>query len=218
MESIYLTLAYSAGILAVLAPCALPMLPSFVSYYMNTENRENKLRSALGFGVTTVLGFLTVFTVIGILPSFMLNIVSNKIDLVTPFIGAILIFLGLGHLFSDFFQNIPTLNLVSPKGTGYRAFYLYGLGYGAASMSCSFPVFILLVLQSTTAGGYTAIITMFISYGLGAATILIPLSVALTYSKEIIYEKLVQTLPHLKTVNGGILILAGVYMILTYII
>ena len=65
MEFANLGLAYSAGLLSVLAPCALPMLPSFVAYYMNAEERENKLASALGFGVTTVLGFLTVFMVIG---------------------------------------------------------------------------------------------------------------------------------------------------------
>ncbi len=43
MEFANLGLAYSAGLLAVLAPCALPMLPSFVAYYMNAEERENKL-------------------------------------------------------------------------------------------------------------------------------------------------------------------------------
>ena len=106
MEFANLGLAYSAGLLAVLAPCALPMLPSFVAYYMNAEERENKLASALGFGVTTVLGFLTVFMVIGVLPSFAINTVSSKIALVSPFIGVILVILGLGHMFSDIFYKI----------------------------------------------------------------------------------------------------------------
>lgn len=216
MEFGNLGFAYSAGLLAVLAPCALPMLPSFVAYYMNAEENDNKILSALGFGSTTVLGFLSVFLVIGVLPSFAINTVSSKIALVSPFIGVILIILGLGHMFSDVFYNVPALKVASPEGVGYKAFFVYGIGYGAASMACSFPVFILLVLQSSTAGGLTAILVMFMVYGLGAASVLVPLSLALTFSKEIIYKKLMQVMPHMKKLNAGILILAGLYMILSH--
>lgn len=213
MELANLSLAFSAGLLAVLAPCALPMLPSFVSFFMNTEEKKTSVISAVGFGITTVAGFLTVFLAIGILPSFAVNIVASKISLVSPFIGVILVILGLGHLFTDVFYNLPVLRTATPEGRGFKAFYLYGLGYGAASMACSFPVFVLLVLQSATAGGFISILAMFLAYGLGAATILVPLTLALTFSSEIIYQRLMTVLPHMKKINAAILILAGVYMI-----
>jgi cytochrome c biogenesis protein CcdA len=216
MEFGNLGLVYSAGLLAVLAPCALPMLPSFVAYYMNVDGKKGNLFSALSFGFMTVLGFLSVFMIIGILPSFAINMVSRKIDLLAPFIGVILIIMGLGHMFSDFFYKIPAIELAAPKGTGFKAFYLYGLGYGAASMACSFPVFVLLVLQASTAGGTIGIISMFAAYGLGASTVLIPLSVALTFSRELIYEKLMQLMPYMRRINAFILILTGLYMILSY--
>ena len=212
MEFASLSLAFSAGLLAVLAPCALPMLPSFVSYYMNAEENRG-LGSALTFGFITVAGFLSVFLVIGVLPSFAINSIASKIALITPSIGVILIILGLGHLFSDFFYNIPVIKTAAPKGTGIRAFYLYGVGYGAASMACSFPVFVLLVLQSATAGSLASILFMFLAYGLGAATIIVPLSVALTFSREVIYQRLMAVLPHMRKINAIILILAGIYMI-----
>ncbi len=211
MEIANLSLAFSAGLLAVLAPCALPMLPSFVSYYMNAEEKKD-LGSALAFGFFTVAGFLTVFLIIGVLPSFALNSLASRIEYVSPFIGVILIILGLGHLFSDVFYNLPVIKTAAPVGSGVRAFYLYGLGYGAASIACSFPIFVLLVLQSATVGGIVSILFMFLAYGLGAATIIIPLSVALTFSKEIIYQRLVSILPHMKKINALILILAGLYM------
>ena len=119
-------------------------------------------------------------------------------------------------MFSDIFYKIPTLELAAPKGTGFRAFYLYGLAYGTASMACSFPVFILLVLQASTAGGFTGILGMFVAYGLGAATVLVPLSVALTFSWELIYQRLMKLMPYMKKINALILILAGSYMILSY--
>lgn len=213
MEIVNVSLAYSAGLLAVLAPCALPMLPSFVSYFLTKEHKQSNLISALTFGFTTVAGFLTIFLGIGILPSFVINILSTKIEFVSPIIGVILIISGLGHLFSDIFSNIPVIQTASPEGTGYRAFYIYGLGYGAASMACSFPVFILLVLQSASAGGFSSIIIMFIAYGLGSATVLVPLSIALTFSREIIFQRMMTILPYIKKINAVILILAGIYMI-----
>ena len=213
MEIASLSLAFTAGLLAVLAPCALPMLPSFVSFFMNTEEERTSLASALGFGVTTVAGFLTVFLAIGILPSFAVNLVASKISLVSPFIGVMLVILGIGHLFTDVFYNLPVLRTATPEGRGFKAFYLYGLGYGAASMACSFPVFVLLVLKSATAGGFLSIILMFLAYGMGAAAILVPLTLALTFSREIIYQRLMAILPHMKKINAAILILAGAYMI-----
>jgi cytochrome c biogenesis protein CcdA len=154
--------------------------------------------------------------VVGVLPSFAINFVASKIELMALFIGVILILLGLGHMFSDFFYKIPVLQVVSPEGTGYKSFFLYGLGYGAASLACSFPVFVLLVLQASTLGGLTAILVMFLVYGLGATVVLVPLSLALTYSKEYIYKKLMQVIPHMKKINSLILILAGLYMVLSY--
>ena len=40
MEFANLSLAYTAGLLAILAPCSLPMLPSFFSYFMDKESFE----------------------------------------------------------------------------------------------------------------------------------------------------------------------------------
>ena len=73
-----------------------------------------------------------------------------------------------------------------------------------------------LVLQASTVGGFTAIIAMFMTYGLGAASVLVPLSVALTYSKEFIYRKLMEAMPHMRKINSLILIIAGLYMVLSH--
>ena len=46
----------------MLSPCAIPMLPSYVAFYLNTDEEKNrKLSSAIIFGLITVAGFLTIF-------------------------------------------------------------------------------------------------------------------------------------------------------------
>jgi len=216
MELTSLGVAFTAGMLAVLAPCALPMLPSYVAYYMNLDEDERSLGAILGFAFTVVAGFLTVFLVIGLLPSFALNKVSTRLEYVAPFIGALLVLIGLASGFSDVFDRMPSVNVSAPRRAGYRSFFLYGVGYGAASLACSLPIFILLVLQSSTAGGPLGIFTAFLVYGLGASAVIVPLTLALTYSKDYVHQRLVWLLPRIKKINAAVLILAGLYMIISY--
>jgi len=218
MELASLGVAFTAGMLAVLAPCALPMLPSYVAYYMNLDEDERSLGASLGFAFTVVAGFLVVFMVIGLLPSFALNQVSSRLEYVAPFIGALLVLIGLTSGLSDVFDRMPAINVSAPQRAGYRSFFLYGAGYGAASLACSLPVFMLLVLQSSTAGGPLGVFTAFLAYGLGASAVIVPLTLALTYSKDYVHQRLVWLLPRIKRINAAALTLVGLYMIISYFI
>jgi len=212
MAIAYLGLAFTAGFMATLAPCALPMLPSYIAYYLNLEE-ERSLKKSIIFSVTTVIGFLTLYMVIGLLPSVIVNRIATRLELVIPLIGVFLILMGILTLFSNLLGRIPIIHLQAPEKGGIGSFYIYGLGYGAASLSCSFPVFVLLVLQSASAGGPLDVLIMFLVYGSGAAAMMIPLTLALSYSKEVIYSKLMEYMPYVKKANSIILILAGLYMI-----
>jgi len=213
-----LGVAFTAGVLAVLAPCALPMLPSYIAYYMNLDEDDRSIGASLGFAFTVVAGFLVVFLVIGLLPSFALNQVSSRLEYVAPFIGALLVLIGVASGFSDVFNRMPAANVSAPPKAGYWSFFLYGVGYGAASLACSLPVFILLVVQSSTAGGPLDVLTAFLVYGLGASAVVVPLTLALTYSKDYVHRRLMDVLPWMKKINSAALILAGLYMIVTYFV
>lgn len=214
MDYANLSLAFSAGILAFLSPCALPMLPSYVAYYLNVETAENKLQKSLIFGLANVFGFITVFLVVGLVPSFALNQLSSSVIILTPIVGVILIILGILTGWSNVLNRIPRINLKAPEKAGIRSFYLYGVGYAAASLTCSLSIFLLIVLQSITASGPLDIMLLFFVYGLGAGALMIPLTVALSYSKKFIYQRLMEYMPYMKKVSGVILIVAGVYMLL----
>jgi len=218
MELASLGVAFTAGVLAVLAPCALPMLPSYIAYYMNLDEDDRSIGASLGFAFTVVAGFLVVFLVIGLLPSFALNQVSSRLEYVAPFIGALLVLIGVASGFSDVFNRMPAANVSAPPKAGYWSFFLYGVGYGAASLACSLPVFILLVVQSSTAGGPLDVLTAFLVYGLGASAVVVPLTLALTYSKDYVHRRLMDVLPWMKKINSAALILAGLYMIVTYFV
>jgi cytochrome c biogenesis protein CcdA len=214
MEITRLSLSFSAGFLAMMAPCAIPMLPSYVAFYLTREENKRKLDSAIIFGLVTVAGFLTIFLGIGLIPSFAVNQISKNSYILTMIIGSLLILIGLISGWTEIMSNIPIFTINISNSTGIRAFYLYGIGYGLASLTCSLPIFLLVVLQSATSS-FIEILLSFAAYGLGATTLIIPLTIALVYSKKLLYQRLISIVPYVKKINGLILILAGLYMIST---
>jgi len=212
MDLTSLSLSFAAGFLAALAPCALPMLPGYVAYYMNLGQARRSPLTYLTYSVSTVAGFLSVYLLVGALPSFGVSRLSERVVAATPYIGALLVLVGLATVFSDAFRWMPVVGFFTPKTVGVRALIIYGAGYGLASMSCSLPVFLLLVLQSAGAG-VGGVAAGFLAYGLGAAAVIVPLTFAVAYSNQVIVERFMGVLPHVKRLSALVLVAAGLYMI-----
>jgi cytochrome c biogenesis protein CcdA len=100
-----------------------------------------------------------------------------------------------------------------PESSGVTSFIIYGFGYGIASLGCSFPIFLLLISQTSTASNFIGVLMIFLVYGLGAASLIVPLTLALAYSKNQLYSSLISVLPYMKKINGIVLIVAGIYMV-----
>jgi len=217
LDAAQMGVAYTAGMLSFLSPCALPMLPSYVAYYLNRGPGSSGpgMHRAAVFASATIAGFLTVFTGVGLLPSLAIRLVPLSVTVLTPAIGVALLAVGILTAASNVFHRIPRLGLAPPRASGLLSFYVYGLAYALASLGCSFPVFTLVVLQSATAGGVGGALLMFIVYGLGAGTLMVPVTVATSLSKGYLHRRLMAVMPHMQTLNAAILISAGSYMILT---
>lgn len=213
MDPVQYSLAFTAGILAFLSPCALPMLPAYISYYVNRGEGKGSLFSGFTFSLAMLTGFMAVFLVVGILSSFFLSNIFRWIWLATPIIGGILILLGLLTGLTDLAAKMPHFKL-SNVVSGKYSFFLYGAGYAVASLGCSLPIFLLVVLQGAAAGDLVEILILFLTYSAGAASLIMPLTITLTLARTIIHENLQKLLPYIRKINAIVLILAGIYMIL----
>lgn len=210
-------LAFTAGLLGFLSPCSLPMLPSYIAYYLNLEvetSRERRLLRALMFAFATTAGFLTVFTAVGLIPSLSIRLLPISESLLTPIIGLGLLCLGFFTALSSVFDRLPQLSISPPTASGPISFYVYGVAYALASLSCSLPVFLLVVLQSAAARSPLDTLFLFVVYGLGAGIIVVPITVATSLSKDYLYRRLIMIMPYMKKLNAAVLILAGAYMII----
>ena len=84
------------GIITFISPCLLPMLPIYLSYFAGGGERSTgkTLKGALGF----VLGFSSVFIILGALAGTAGSFLTRHQILVNIISGLVVIFFGLNYL------------------------------------------------------------------------------------------------------------------------
>jgi cytochrome c biogenesis protein CcdA len=219
MTSLNLAFALTAGMLATVNPCGWAMLPSFIAYYLGTEDTDYgarpavvRLREGLTTGVLVTLGFLTVFTVMGAVITFGLRFLVRYLPLGSIVIGALLTLLGLWLLFGG---NLPfTLPALTPqKARSPKAIYLFGVAYGTVSLSCTLPVFLVIMGVSIPQNIWLNVALTFIAYGMGMAAVLVSLAVSLALMQQGLAQKTRALLPYVHRLGAVLLVLAGLYLL-----
>jgi cytochrome c-type biogenesis protein len=101
-------IAFITGITAFFAPCAFPMLPGYITYYMGTHgekeaedemskeiDKKKLLKKGLATGAVTGLGIAMVYLFFGLLLSMFGVAVSSAMSILAPAIAIIVILIGL---------------------------------------------------------------------------------------------------------------------------
>jgi cytochrome c-type biogenesis protein len=85
---------------------------------------------------------------------------------------------------------------------------VFGIGYGAASLGCTLPLFLTLVGASLSGGN----ITIFLAYGAGMAVVLMALSVLVAIARELVTRMVRPALRYMNRVAGLLLLASGGYL------
>ena len=146
------------GILVYFSPCAFPVLPSYIAYYLNLGMREDELRESgklsgsmpkpIEIGGYAALGQLTFFAVIGgiifgldgiIDLSGVLHDIAIGIAWLLIILGGLMLLGWTSHLLNwvqgilDQYQTTEMDEQFTPR----RNMYLWGIGYSAGSVDCT---------------------------------------------------------------------------------
>jgi cytochrome c biogenesis protein CcdA len=94
-----------------------------------------------------------------------------------------------------------------------RGFFLFGLGFGATSLGCTLPIFLVVVGGSLTSGDFISGLIQFILYILGTGSVLLVLSVAMALVKGgAVLSLFRRIVPYVNRISAVLLILAGSYI------
>jgi cytochrome c biogenesis protein CcdA len=210
-------LALTAGMLATVNPCGLPMLPAYLGYFISDGSEDERtpfaaVLRAIVVALTVALGFLAVFAVAGGLVSWVTHDVYEVTPWVTLVVGVGLVGLGIYMLAGNQLKiALPRLDRGGRSG-GLGSMFVFGVSYAIASVSCTLPVFLAQV--STTLGTDLARgILVFCAFALGMALVLVALSVSLALARTEVVHALRRSLAVIGRVAGGFLVVAGAYLV-----
>lgn len=216
--------AFGAGMVSAVNPCGFAMLPVYLSLYLGAEDEKFEQRSWLyrlgkAIGVTLVVtaGFGFLFGLIGALVSAGGTFLIGIMPWVSVLIGVGLVLLGIwmllgNHLSFDVFMKIGS-RIGDPRTISIRGFFLFGIAFGATSMSCTLPIFLVVVGGSLTSGNFTTGLFQFLWYILGAGTVLLTLTIGMAFIKGGVVVGMVKRfVPYVHKVSAILLIVAGAYI------
>jgi cytochrome c-type biogenesis protein len=220
MNQLPLAYAFGAGLLATLNPCGFALLPSFVAFYLGTQATEfeqmpllHRVGRAIGVGSLVTAGFLTVFLFFGFLFNLGLRFFFAWVPYLTLVIATGLIVLGIFMLLG----KTISIHLPQPswavRQKGKLPMYLYGVTYAVASLSCTLPVFLIVVGTAAAQPGPLASLTMFMVYGAGMATILVGVTIGAAFFQGVVGSWLRAFIPYVHRVSAILLITMGLYLV-----
>ena len=92
-----LFVAFFAGLLSFLSPCVLPLVPSYLGFVtgMNVAEMTDRRRVAMLQATLFVLGFTTIFLLLGAGATALGSALAAKKDLIGRIGGVVIIFFGL---------------------------------------------------------------------------------------------------------------------------
>lgn len=221
MEASYLY-AFTAGMFATMSPCGFAMLPSFVSYYLGTEEagfQETSLghRVARGLlvGLVATLGFLAVYLLVGSVFSLGWRAIGRYIPWVSLAIGLGLVVVGLRLVAGrGVYVRLPFVPLDLRKRSTTTVF-LYGVSYAITCLSCTLPIFLAAVgLVGTRASrDLGESLLVFAVYALGMGLVLTAVALGAALFKGIVALRLKTMLPYVEAASGLFLVGAGLYLV-----
>ncbi len=216
-------LAFTAGLVATLNPCGFAMLPAYLSYFVGLDGQANAsggraLARALQVGGIVSAGFLVVFGVAGLLISAGVQAVIDLMPWIALVVGVGLFGLGIAVVAGvSLSARLPRFAGGGQQRGGVGGVFLFGVSYAVASLSCTLPVFLVVVAGTIPQLGFVSGLVTFLVYALGMAAMLLVVTIALALGRRAIVDRLRASGRFIERLAGGILAVAGGYIVFFWV-
>lgn len=215
-------LAVVAGLLSFTSPCALPLVPSYLSYVSGLPpseldrrgTRSVALRSSLGF----VGGFTLVFTALGASSTLVGSLLVRNLPFILRVAGMAIIVIGLA---STGLVRIPALGRerrfdLARVPSGPRGAVPLGMAFAFGWVPCIGPVLATVLAVASTSGTvvWGAVLLALYSLGLGVPFVL--LAIGFSHAKGSLawlarHGRAIEVAGGLLLVGVGVLFVSGAW-------
>ena len=216
--------AFGAGVAAAFNPCGFAMLPAYMGLYMGTCDTEDeqsvgrRFSKALVIGGSVTAGFILLFAVAGAIIGFgARSVVGSILPWLGLFIGILLTLAGAwllsgGKLYTALAQRVSN-KMGDPNQATVKGYFLFGLSYGTASLSCTLPIFLSVVGTSFAVSSIATSFAQFVLYALGMGIVIILLTLGMALFKGAMVNGMRKAMPYIQPVGTWLMIIAGTYIV-----
>jgi cytochrome c-type biogenesis protein len=212
--------ALVAGLLSFLSPCVLPLVPPYLCFLGGTtfdqltgedETPSHVYQTVVLSSVAFVLGFTTVFVILGASATAMGQLVAENLPLLAKIAGVLIIIAGLHFLGV---LHIPILHRearyhADTRPAGLLGAYLIGLAFAFGWTPCIGPVLGSILAVAAGEDSVSQGVSLLLVYSLGLGIPFIMAAVAIKPFMRAM-QRFRGHLAIMEKVLGGFLVLTGI--------
>ena len=215
--------AFGAGLAAAFNPCGFAMLPAYMGLYLGVGDEDSPsfiahIGKALLIGGSVTVGFILLFAAAGaVIGLGARSVVGSVLPWIGLGVGILLTIagawlLGGGKLYTALAQQMAE-KFGNPGQANIRGYFIFGLAYGLASLSCTLPIFLAVVGSSFAAASIWTAFAQFILYAVGMGTVIITLTLGMALFKGAMVGGMRKVMPYMQSVGTWLMLIAGTYIV-----
>lgn len=209
-----LVLAFTAGMVASVNPCAFSLLPAYIGVYVAGEDVaeavELRILRAIGVALAVSVGFVAVFGLAGLALEYLSGAVRRQIPWVTIAIGGLLVLAGAAVVAGWKPRLMIGETRLGHSTNRFLSMVGFGASYAIASLSCTIGPFLAVTgaaMSLSAAGGMAS----YVAYALGMGVIILAISVTAAVARTPMVGALRRLSQFAPRAGGVLMIVAGLY-------
>ena len=212
--------AFSAGVATFFAPCAYPLLPGYVAFYLGDAGPSaplgGRLRRAAVVGGLASLGFFAVYAALAGVAAAIGTRALRDIAVLELGVGGLLVALGAGMAAGRVAPSALHVRLPNRERskTGFLAF---GVVYAVAAAGCTAPLFVGIAGVALSSGPAGAL-AVFAAYAAGMAALMLLVTGLVAAGHDRLLRRLSGRNDLVGRAAGGLLVAAGLAQIGFYLV
>lgn len=221
-EGAFVGYAFAVGAASFFSPCSVGLLPAYMGYFLAAKTDPEAPRSlrrgildGLRLGLAGSLGFFALFVGLALLFRLIpLEVLGPNLPYVSIAIGVGITLLGIVLLAGgNLAIRLPKLGAERTQ----KSIFLFGFAYALASLGCTFPLFLSVVLGGVASGNPLQGAMGFIAYAFGMAVVMTAITTALAVSQEGATRFIRKATPVISKVAAVVMVAAGIYIVYFWI-
>ncbi len=221
MSPVLFSLALATGAAAAFNPCGVGLLPSYVGLLVGRPVREgwqDALADGLAVGGAMTVGLLLLYVIVAMLFGLVAGVIGHELRVVGTAIGALFAAWGLLILlWPERFMATVVMPEVGPAAIrrGTTGALVYGVAFGLASLGCTFPLFLSLFVQATSAQSAVGGGLVVLAYAIGMGATVTALAVAARLFRSSL-DRFLRATSRLAGRIVGLVVLGSGVFVMTY--